>query len=181
MITYTEKPWLKCYEDEVPTKLDYPDISVHEWLEEAAATYPDSTAIIFQGRKITYRELNELADTVASGLVANGFNKGDRAVIYMANTPQFVAIYYGILKAGGIVIATNPLYSERELQHQLHDCGAETVFVMSRYYQPLKNVQSRGETNVKRIIVTHIKTYLPFIKRLLYGMFMEKKSGFVSK
>ena len=84
---------------------------------------------------ITYEELNELADTLASALVANGFKKGDRAVIYMVNIPQFVISFFGILKAGGIAIATNPLYSERELEHQLADCGAETVFVMSLFYQ----------------------------------------------
>jgi long-chain acyl-CoA synthetase len=95
----------------------------------------------------------------------------------MPNTPQFVMIYFGILKAGGIVIATNPLYSERELQHQLQDCGAETVFVMSRYYPMLKNVQRGGKTKIKRVIVTHIKTYLPTIKRALYGLLKEKKSG----
>jgi long-chain acyl-CoA synthetase len=93
MITYAEKPWLNCYEEQVPAELDFPEIALHQWLEEAAEEYPKHAAIIFQGRKITYQELNELADAVAAALVANGFNKGDRAVIYMANTPQFVGTY----------------------------------------------------------------------------------------
>jgi long-chain acyl-CoA synthetase len=95
----------------------------------------------------------------------------------MPNLPQFVMIYYGILKAGGIVIATNPLYTERELQHQLKDCGAETVFVLSRYYPLLKKVQKSGETQVKRIVVTYVKDFLPSIKSILYGLLKEKKAG----
>ena len=177
MITYTEKPWLNGYEDQVPTELDYPDIALHQWLEEAAENYPDNTAIIFQGRKISYKQLNELADAVAAALVANGFKKGDRSVIYMANTPQFVAIFYGLLKAGGIVIATNQLYSEREVTHQLADCGAETVFVMSLYYSLLKSVQASGKTSVKRIIVTNIKEYLPVHLKFLFTLAKENKGG----
>ncbi|MDX1417402.1 MAG: long-chain fatty acid--CoA ligase, partial [Candidatus Promineifilaceae bacterium] len=176
-LTYADKPWTKQYDEGVSPTVDLPDRSLASILEESARKNPNHVAVVFQGKEITYRELNEAATGVAAGLVASGFKKGDRAVIYMPNTPQFVMIYFGILRAGGIVIATNPLYSERELEHQLHDCGAETVFVMSRYYKPLKNVQSRGKTQVKRIIVTHIKTYLPFIKRFLYGLLREKKSG----
>jgi long-chain acyl-CoA synthetase len=176
-LTYADKPWLKHYDDGVAQTIAVPDHPLPWLLEESARKSPNNVAIVFQGQKINYRELNDAADAVAAGLVASGFKKGDRAVIYMPNTPQFVMIYFGVLRAGGIVIATNPLYSERELQHQLQDCGAETVFVMSRYYQPLKNVQRQGQTNVKRIIATHIKTYLPTSKRILYGLFMEKKSG----
>lgn len=174
-LTYADKPWTKHYDEGVSPTVELPDHPLAWVLEESARKSPNNVAIMFQGKTINYRELNEAADAVAAGLVASGFKKGDRAVIYMPNTPQFVMIYFGILRAGGIVIATNPLYSERELQHQLSDCGAETVFVMSRYYQPLKNVQEK--TAVKRIIVTHIKTYLPSLKRFLYGLLREEKAG----
>jgi len=177
MVTYADKPWLESYEELCSKELDVPNNTVHEWLEQSAKSFPEHTAIIFKGRKINYRELNEAVNELAAGLAASGFQKGDRAVIYMVNTPQFIMSYFGILKAGGIVIATNPLYSERELKHQLADCGAETVFVMSSYYQPLKSVQSTGQTNVKRIIVTNIKEYLPAHLRLLFTVAKEKKGG----
>lgn len=177
MTTYAEKPWLQSYEKGVPFTIDIPDYPLHFVLEESARRYPEHPAIIFKGRTFSYRELNELADTVAAGLAANGFKKGDRAVIYMVNIPQFVISYYGILKAGGIVIATNPLYSERELEHQLVDCGAETVFVMSLYYNLLKKVQKGGKTNVRRIIVSNIKEYLPTPIRILFTLVKEKKGG----
>jgi long-chain acyl-CoA synthetase len=176
-VTYADKPWTKRYDPGVPAEVTLPDVPLHDFLRQAARRFPDKTALIFKGNRISYRELDEISDAIAAGLVANGFQKGDRAVIYMANTPQFVMSFYGILKAGGIVIATNPLYTERELTHQLADCGAETVFVMTLFYDLLKRVQKSGQTAVKRIIVTNIKEYLPAHLRLLFGLLKEKKEG----
>jgi long-chain acyl-CoA synthetase len=174
---YAAKPWLDKYDPGVPETVDVPDHPLHHFLEESARRYPEHTAMIFKGKRISYRQLNEMCDAVAAGLAANGFEKGDRAVIYMVNSPQFVIAYFGILKAGGIAIATNPLYSERELEHQLADCGAETVFVLSRYYSLLKNVQRHDHVKVKRVIATNIKEYLPIHLRVLYTLFKEKESG----
>lgn len=174
---YAEKPWLKQYDEGVPATIDIPDYPLFHFLEESAKNYPEHTAIIFKGRRISYRQLNELTDAIAAGLAANGFKKGDRAVIYMPNLPQFVISYFGILKAGGIAIATNPLYTERELEHQLADCGAETVFVMGLYYQQLKTVQRKGHTKVKRVIVTNVKEYFPTHLNLLFTLLKEKKEG----
>ncbi|MCA9934561.1 MAG: long-chain fatty acid--CoA ligase [Ardenticatenaceae bacterium] len=174
---YAEKPWLKRYDEGIPEAVDVPDYPLHHFLEEAARNYPDNTAVIFKGRRISYRQLNAYTDAVAAGLAANGFKKGDRAVIYMPNTPQFIISYFGILKAGGIAIATNPLYTERELEHQLSDCGAETVFVMSRFYPQLKTVQSKRHTQVKRVIVTNVKEYFPAHLNILFTLLKEKKEG----
>ncbi len=176
-ITYADKPWIKQYDEGIPATIEVPDYPLHQFLVDSAQKYPDHTAIIFKDKTISYRQLDELTDAVAAGLAANGFKKGDRAVIYMANSPQFVISYFGILKAGGIAIATNPLYTERELEHQLADCGAETVFVMSRYYPQLKRVQKGGKTRVKRIIATNIKEYFPAHIKLLFTLLLEKKNG----
>lgn len=171
------RPWHDRYDPSVPPTFEIPDLPVHGLLEKSARQYPNHPAIIFKGRTITYAELNKLSNAIAASLAANGFQKGDRAVVYMPNTPQFVIIYYGILKAGGIVIATNPLYTERELEHQLSDCGAETVFVLSLYYNLLKKVQKGGHTKVKRIIVTNVKEYLPTHLRILFTIAKEAKEG----
>lgn len=173
----TDKPWLKQYDPGVPHHLDLPDHTIQDFLIQAAQKFPNNTAITFKGTRISYRDFDELSDAVAAALVANGFKKGDRAVIYMPNSPQFLIGYFGVLKAGGIVIATNPLYTERELTHQLADCGAETVFVLSRFYPLLKKVQKAGHTQLKRIIVTNIKDYLPAHLRILYTLAKEKKEG----
>ncbi|MFO7663921.1 MAG: AMP-binding protein, partial [Chloroflexota bacterium] len=176
-LSYADKPWTKFYDEGVPETVEAPNYPVHHFLEEGARQVPNNVALVFKGKEITYAELNQAADAVAAGLAANGFKKGDRAVMYMPNLPQFVMIYYGILKAGGIVIATNPLYTERELEHQLADCSAETVFVLSRYYPLLKKVQKSGKTKIKRVIVTYIKDFLPGMKAFLYGLLKEKKEG----
>lgn len=176
-VTYADKPWLKNYDEGVPEHVEVPDHSLQHFLTEAAQKYPDHPAMIMKGYKISYRQFDEETDAFAAALIANGFKKGDRAVIYMPNTPQFVISYYGILKAGGIVIATNPLYTERELEHQLVDCGAETVVVLSLYYNTLKNVQRAGKTKVKRVIVANIKEYFPGYLKLLFTVAKEKKDG----
>jgi long-chain acyl-CoA synthetase len=177
MVNYTDKPWLSSYDAGVPDELETSNIPLHQLLEKSAAEHPEEPAIIFKGRHIKYRDLNLMADAVAAALNVHGFRKGDRAVIYMPNIPQFVVSFFGILKAGGIVIATNPLYSERELEHQLADCGAETVFVMSSYYEKLKRVQEKGNTNVNRVIVTNVKEFLPWHLGFLFTLAKERKEG----
>jgi long-chain acyl-CoA synthetase len=176
-LTYSDKPWVAHYDAGVAETVPLPDHPLDWYLSHSAEKVPNQVAMVFQGKEITYREFNEAVDAVAAALMVSGFKKGDRAVIYMPNTPQFMIIYFGILRAGGVVIATNPLYTERELEHQLQDCGAETVFVMSRYYPLLKNVQRKGTTEVKRIVVTQLKNYLPSVKKILYGLLKESKSG----
>jgi long-chain acyl-CoA synthetase len=113
MVTYDDKPWLSSYEPDVTKSYDVPDAPIHSLLENSARRFPDHNALIFKGNIISYRKLNDQADAVAAALAANGFKKGDRSVIYLVNSPQLIISYFGILKAGGIVIATNPLYSER--------------------------------------------------------------------
>jgi long-chain acyl-CoA synthetase len=176
-VTLADKPWLKNYDEGVPHEIKIPKHTLHHFLERSAKNYADNTALVYRGTEISYRDLNKAAEDIAAGLRASGFKKGDRAVIYMPNCPQFVMSYYGILKAGGVVIATNPLYTERELKHQLKDCGAETVFVLTSFYDLLKKVQESGETNVKRVIATNVKEYFPFMLKLLFTLLKEKKGG----
>ena len=173
------KPWLKYYDEGVPHTLEYPDVPLHRFLEESARKYPDSIATILPGKfgdtKLTYSELNGLANRLANALIDLGLKKGDRVALYMPNCPQFVFAYSAILKAGGIVVATSPLYSAREVKHQFNDSEAGTVIVLSLYYSMVKQVQP--ETKVKRVIVTNIKEYLSGIDKLLFGLLREKKEG----
>ncbi len=174
-----EKPWLKFYDEGVPHTLEYPEVPLHWYLEESARKYPDSIATILPGRfgdtKLTYKELNELANRLANALIDLGVKKGDRVALYMPNCPQFIIGYYAILKAGGIVVATSPLYSPREVEHQFNDSGAETVIILSLFYPVVKGVQAK--TKVKNVIVTNIKEHLGGMDRLLFTLLMEKKEG----
>src|SRR5690349_1750444 len=104
----SDKPWLSHYDHGVPASLaPYPSKPLYSFLEEAAAKFPDRPCTIFQGRRVSYHEMNDLADRMAAGLAAIGVKQGDRVGLFMPNIPQFVIAYYGILKAGGVVVATN--------------------------------------------------------------------------
>jgi long-chain acyl-CoA synthetase len=171
-----DRPWLKNYDPGVPTKIQYPDVPVFHFLEETAKKYPDSPCTIFKGAKITYPEMNEISDRLAAGLVEVGVKKGDRVGIFMPNTPQFVMAFFAVLKAGGVVVATNPLYTPREIEHQVNDAGIEVMLVMSNFYNTIKQVQPK--TKIRTVIVTNLKETLPPILSFLFTLTKEKKGGF---
>jgi long-chain acyl-CoA synthetase len=174
-MTEISRPWLERYDEDVPHHLEYPQVPLYYFVEEAARKHPDHVAMIFQDGKVTYRELDEASDRMAAALADMGVKKGDRVAILMANCPQFIISYFGILKAGGTVVACNPLYAPPELEHQLNDCGAKLILAMSRFYPVVKEVQD--QTQVEKVIVTNIKEYFPFFTKLLFTLLMEKKSG----
>ncbi|HUS85287.1 MAG TPA: AMP-binding protein, partial [Anaerolineales bacterium] len=149
-----ERPWFKHYEAEVPKSIEYPDVPLFHFLEKAAAKYPDQACARFKGSTITYAEMDELTDRLAGALTAMGVKKGSPVGIFMPNSPQFVLAFYAILKAGGIVVATNPLYTGREIEHQMKDSGTEIMLVMSNFYSMIKEVQPK--TPIKKLIVTNI-------------------------
>jgi long-chain acyl-CoA synthetase len=171
-----DKPWLARYDKGVPQSFDIPLVPLFHFLEESARKYPDRACTIFKGAVISYREMNALSDSIAAALVDMGVKKGDRVGIFMPNTPQFVMIYYGILKAGGVVVATNPLYTPPEIEHQSSDAGIEYMFVMTNFYETIKKAQPK--TKIKKMIVTNLKETLPPVLRLLFTLAREKKGGF---
>lgn len=170
------RPWLVHYDKGVPSTIEYPQQPLHYFLEESARKYPDRACTIFKGAVITYKEMNEGSDRLAAALADMGVKKGDRVGIFMPNTPQFVMSYFGILKAGGVVVATNPLYTPPEIEHQASDAGIEIMFVMSNFYKTIKAAQPK--TKIKKLIVTNIKEALPPVLRVLFTLAKEKKGGF---
>jgi len=144
-------------------------------LEETARKYPDHTATIFKDAKLTFRELNEAVDRFAAALQGLGVKKGDRVAIHLLNIPQFPIAYYAALRIGGIVVPCNPIYTAREMRHQLQDSGAEIIVTLSLMYPLVKQI--RAETKLRHVIVANIKTYLPPILKLLFTLLKEKKGG----
>jgi long-chain acyl-CoA synthetase len=171
----SNKPWLANYDKGVPQTIDYPKVPLFHFLEEAARKYPDHACTIFKGAVISYREMNKMADSIAAALVEMGVKKGDRVGLFMPNIPQFVPAYFGILKAGGVVVAVNPTYPVEEILTPVNDAGIEVMFCMSRFYGKLKEV--RAKSGLKRIIVTNIKETLPPVLRVLFTLAKEKKEG----
>jgi len=172
----SDKPWLAHYDKGVPHTIEYPNAPLFHFLEESARKYPDRACTIFKGAVVTYKEMNAITDAIAAGLVDMGVKKGDRVGIFMPNTPQFVMAYYGILKAGGVVVATNPLYTPPEIEHQANDAGIEVMFVMTNFYKTIKKAQPN--TKIKKLIVTNLKETLPPVLRMLFTLAREKKGGF---
>jgi long-chain acyl-CoA synthetase len=170
------RPWLKYYDEGVPKTIDYPPVTLNSFLEDAAKNHPQSPCTIFKGHEITYREMNDLTDRLAAGLAELGVKKGDRVGIFMPNTPQFVMAFFAILKLGGVVVATNPLYSPREIEHQANDAGVEVMLVMSNFYNLIKQVQPN--TKIRTVVVTNIKEALSPVLAFLFSLTKEKKGGF---
>lgn len=171
----SNKPWLAHYDKGVPQTIDYPKAPLFHFLEEAARKYPDRACTIFKGAVISYREMNEQTNAMAAALVEMGVKKGDRVGIFMPNLPQFVIAYFGILKAGGVVVAVNPTYPVDEILTPVNDAGIEVMFTLTRFYNKIKEV--RAKSNLKKIIVSNLKEALPPVTRLLFTLVKEKKDG----
>jgi long-chain acyl-CoA synthetase len=161
----SEKPWFKFWPEGVPRNLDYPDVPLGDLLKRTAEKYPDKIATVYFDKNLTYRQLNELSDRFATALAALGVKKGDKVAIYLANMPQFVIAYYGILKIGAIETAISPLYREREVEHQLKNSEAETIVVLDALYPVVQKVIDK--TKVKRVIVASLKDYMPKMLAIL--------------
>ena len=170
-----EKPWLKFYESHVSASLDYPDATMPALLLDTARRYPEHMATVFKGGKLTFREYNALIDRLAAALQKMGVKKGDRVAIHLPNCPQFPISYYAVLRIGGIVVPCNPLYTAREMRHQLKDSGAEIIITLTAMYPTIKQI--RGETDLRHVIVAKIKTFFPPSLRILFTLLKEKKSG----
>ncbi|MGN7176520.1 long-chain-fatty-acid--CoA ligase [Cytobacillus sp. SAFR-174] len=171
------KPWLKQYPEEIPSTLSYPKQPVQDYLKNAAEEFPEKIAIHFMGKEFTYKYIYECSLKLAAYLQSLGIEKGDRVAIMLPNTPQSVISYYGILMAGGIVVQTNPLYMERELEYQMKDSGAKAIITMDILFPRVTKVMPH--TELKHIIVTAIKDALPFPKNLIYPFIQKKQYGIV--
>jgi long-chain acyl-CoA synthetase len=174
---YDSKPWLTSYPEEIPAELEFRKEPVQQYLVDAAKSFPEKTAIHFMGKEMTYKELYQETLSFASYLQQIGIARGDRVAIMLANTPQSVISYFGILMAGGIVVQTNPLYTERELEYQMKDSGAKAIITLDILYPRASKVMP--QTNLQHIIVTAIKDYLPFPKNLVYPFIQKKQYGIV--
>ena len=126
-----ERPWFKHYPRGVPHHLDYPEVPLYKFLDDSAEKYPDKTALVFYGKRISYKELKGLSDKFASALQNLGIQKGDRVAFLLPNCPQFVIGFWGTLKTGACVVSMNPLYTERELSEILADSGVQTIIVLN--------------------------------------------------
>lgn len=157
-----EKIWMKLWPDDVPKELKFPDGErpVFEYLRLHAQRTPDDIAIIFYGREITYRELDESSDRFANYLLSIGLKKGDRVGLFLMNSPQYVMAHFGIQKIGGIVCPCSPLFKELELKYAVNDAGMKALLALDLFMPIVNNVRAEVPT-LEKIVVTNLNDYLP--------------------
>jgi len=173
-----DRPWLKFYDDGVPRTLNLPDITVPEYLRLAADRFPAHTATVFLGARLTYQQLLDKVQRLATALKSLGIEKGDRVAIILPNCPQIVIAYYATLWLGGVTVLTNPLYVERELEHQWGDAGVNVVITLDLLFPKVEAVCRK--LNLQNIIVTGVQDYLPAIKKLLLPIELRRQGKWVN-
>ena len=164
----SSRPWIRFYEEGVPAELDIPDRPLTWLLDHTVNHYPGQTAIIYYGTKLSYAQLSSLANRFAIGLQRLGIQKGDRVAIALPNIPQYPIAFYGALRAGAVVVPTNPLYTEREMQHQMADAGARILVMLDDFYPTVRKV--RANTALEHVILTSPADYLPPLLHTLYPL-----------
>jgi long-chain acyl-CoA synthetase len=174
-----DRPWLNSYPPDVPTSLaPYPETSLYAHLADAADRFPNAPAIAFwvpgapAGKTLTYAQVVKQVDQFSRVLASLGITRGDRLGLVLPNCPQYVVAYYAALRIGAVVVGNNPLYTERELSHQLKDAGIEVVVTLDLLYPKVAEV--RDQVGLREVIVGKVTDFMPFPVNLLAPRTMKK-------
>ncbi len=171
-ITKETYPWLHAYPEGVPYEINpdaYP--SLLEMMDEAFKRYASQPAFANMGKEITYGELDRLSKEFAAYLQSVGLQTGDRIAIQMPNLLQYPVAMYGALRAGLVIVNVNPLYTAREMQHQLHDSGAKAIVILANFASNL--VKILDKTDLKHVIVTEVGDMMSFPKKLIVNLVVK--------
>ena len=167
-----DRPWHKHWPTGVPKTIDIPKVPLHQLLRDTAKAHPSLTATLFFGATLTYRQLDEYADRFAAGLRKIGIKKGDRVGLVLPNSPQYLIAFFGVLRAGGAVVQTNPLYKPRELEELYADAGATVVVTLDIFLPNL--LKAKPKTPVKHVVVADVGDFLPGLLAKLYPIKKKK-------
>jgi long-chain acyl-CoA synthetase len=167
-----ERIWHKAYPAQLGPTLDYERVTLPEALARTTRNYPDKTALIMMGKKIRYRELDEQVNRFAAALERLGIRKGDKVAVVLPNLPQMVVATYALFRLGAVAVMNNPLYTERELAHQLNDSDSKMVICMDLVLPKVLAVKDR--TRIETVIVCHIRDDLPFPLKHLFPLLKKQ-------
>ena len=163
------KPWIHNYPAGVPEAVDTGQYgSIVDLLEESFAKHRDKDAYVLMGKTMTFGQLDEASRNFGAYLQGLGLQKGDRVAIMMPNVLQNPVAIFGVLRAGLTVVNTNPLYTARELKHQLNDSGAKAIIIVANFAHTLAEVID--DTGIEHTIVTELGDELGFPKRLIVNL-----------
>lgn len=175
-----EKVWLKSYPQGVPAEIGIDHVpSLVALFEKACTDYADKVAYISMGKEMTYRQLEEQTRAFAGWLQSLGVEKGARVALMMPNLLQYPVALFGTLRAGGIVVNCNPLYTPRELEQQLKDSGATAIVIVENFAHVLEQVASR--TAVRHVVVTPMGEMLGALKGALVNFVVRRIKKLVPK
>lgn len=167
---YTPELWSKSYAQGVHWDAEIPAYPVYELLEKAAVKYKRAKAFSFLGKSWSWEDLDTAACHIAKGLQERGFMKGGRVALLLPNCPFYPAFYYGVLKAGGVVVNLNPLYAPREIRHHIEDSGATYLVTLDLHPMFEKAAAVLNQTKMENLIVCRFTDCLPFPKNLLFPL-----------
>jgi len=161
-----DRPWLAAYPEGVPADIDTrPYRSLVHLMEESFERHATKTAYSFMGKDVSFAQVDSLSQAFAAYLQGLGLVKGDRVAIMMPNMPQYPVAVAGILRAGFVVVNVNPLYTARELEHQLKDSGAKAIVIIENFATTLQ--QCIAQTPVKHVVITAMGDLLGLVKGAL--------------
>jgi long-chain acyl-CoA synthetase len=161
-----EKIWLKHYPSIVPAEVKVDQyVSLVGLLEESFKKYRDAAAYKFLGKTFSFNQIDDLSKAMAAYLQAQGLQRGDRVAVMLPNVPQYPVAVAAILRAGYVVVNVNPLYTPRELEHQLKDSGAKLIFIFENFATTLQQVLDKVPTN--KIVLVAMGDMLGFVKGLI--------------
>jgi long-chain acyl-CoA synthetase len=164
-----EAPWLQAYDPDVPEEVPTPNALIHDYLTNSAHEFPNRTALHFFGQKIGYRELDLLSNRCAHALRGLGLQRGDRVAVVLPNVPQCLIAFYGVLKAGGVVVLGSPLSTEEEIAYQIRDSDARIALTLTAYRPMLERIAAQSPA-LERLIFTDVREYLPLRQRLAVAL-----------
>ncbi len=161
-----EKIWLKSYASTVPPEITIEEIVLPEALTRTVNRFGDRPALIFQGKRISFSQLDDMVSRFAAGLVDMGVKPGDKVSLLLPNIVQMVVAMYGTFRAGATAVLNNPLYTDRELEHQFNDSGSTFLVCLDRLVPRMLNLRSK--TIIEKIVSCHIRDFLPFPLKQLF-------------
>jgi long-chain acyl-CoA synthetase len=160
------KPWYRSYPPQVPKVVTYEKLTVPQALSRTAKRFPNRPALNFMGNRITYRRFEEMVNRFSGALLDLGIQKGDKVALALPNLPQTIIANMAIMRIGAVAVQNNPLYTERELAHQLNDSDSKIIITLTLLVPRIEKIKS--QTKIKKIIACNINTYLPPLKRILF-------------
>ncbi|MAR79577.1 MAG: dicarboxylate--CoA ligase PimA [Rhodospirillaceae bacterium] len=169
--------WEKKYPADVDWFVNITGKPLYSILDETVVNYGNRPCIDFLGKEFSYKKISQMVDKAALGFQKIGVKKGTKVGLFLPNCPQFVISYFGILKAGGVVVNFSPLYAEDEIVHQLEDSDTDIMVTLNLKILYPKIFNLLGRSRLKKIVVGTFPEVLPFPKNILFSLFKRKETS----